>query len=797
MAESDSLSNQSTDNSDHEEDHSKSQRGPTKKAKPSKGKILIKYNKRGVPIGDGAKKLSSFLGCVARSMVPIAYERWLDVGGEIKKACWIYVTTHYILNPNSRKHTLQSIGTKWKNFKHYLHKKFILPLKDDPEADLLTPPAMYPHLKIDDWKLFVAQRLSKKWEEKSKKAKITRAQNKYNHHLSRKGYSGLIEEIMQETGKAEEEIDRALTWKRARELKKGGYDPDVKKIVDKIEKLEKEDKDVAVSCGTKDVLTQALGNEEQRGRVRGMGKFVSQQQYFYLPKTVKSYLEDEKKKMQQRLDKVEDDVARLQRGSNFNASEGASCQIWEDKKRAEVEVEEEDEAQEELLDNSCYLAVDVPSNIVAKGNVENDSLSGSENIEVMIEICFQGEALLPFPLREEFIEKVKDAPGYILMWPRHLVIQCSYLKKITKNAKKDIISLPAKKDEERKHEDKNAKMDDQKGAKKNDEKETEMGKESKKEKKRQREPDEENEKELRTKGYQLITGEAIKELKDKKKAKVNEKETMQRRMTRDQKNTRVRMEKSVPLRMAAMMVDGQVSKVDSIKVWCEDNLFGYDSFTYLTWTDFNKVFSMDELSGAVVTSYTMYLYEQIKNGSKGDHGICFMTPTATMQHERKAKARNVDDSSRLVAERLSKRNENHIILLPYNPGRHWVLGVLDMEKNTCYYLDSLGPMSVDVQFKHIVDAAIGLYNVQSGSKKMIKLKWVNSKCPIQPGSTECGYYVLKFMKEIVQQGVEVLENDNVSINSILIGGDTNEFTDADFDEIREEWATYVSNFIFR
>ncbi|KAK9057621.1 hypothetical protein SSX86_022457 [Deinandra increscens subsp. villosa] len=415
-------------------------------------------------------------------------------------------------------------------------------------------------------------------------------------------------------------------------------------------------------------------------------------------------------------------------------------------------------------------------------------------------LAFVDSALAPVQSRAGFdsffsIQTLAhDSDRGVFQFPFPFMLFClAYIrdnKKITKNAKKDIKSLPAKKDEERKHEDKNAKMDDQKGAKKADEKATEMGKESKKEKKRQREPDEENEKELRTKGYQLITGEAIKELKDKKKAKVNEKETMQRRMTRDQKNTRVRMEKSVPLRMAAMMVDGQVSKVDSIKVWCEDDLFGYESFTYLTWTDFNKVFSMDELSGTVVTTYTMYLYEQIKNGSKGDHGICFMTPTATMQHERKAKARNVDDSSRLVAERLSKRNDNHIILLPYNPGRHWVLGVLDMKKNTCYYLDSIGPMSVDVQFKHIVDAAIGLYNVQSGSKKMIKLKWVNSKCPIQPGSTECGYYVLKFMKEIVQQGVEVLENDN-------IGGDTNEYTDADFDEIREEWATYVSNFIFR
>lgn len=39
---------------------------------------------------------------------------------------------------------------------------------------------------------------------------------------------------MQETGKTEEEIDRTVLWKKARELKTGGYDADVKTIVDKI-----------------------------------------------------------------------------------------------------------------------------------------------------------------------------------------------------------------------------------------------------------------------------------------------------------------------------------------------------------------------------------------------------------------------------------------------------------------------------------------------------------------------------------------------------------------------------------
>ncbi|KAK9050807.1 hypothetical protein SSX86_030223 [Deinandra increscens subsp. villosa] len=260
-------------------------------------------------------------------------------------------------------------------------------------------------------------------------------------------------------------------------------------------------------------------------------------------------------------------------------------------------------------------------------------------------------------------------------------------------------------------------------------------------------------------------------------------------MTRGQRKKRVRME-SFAMSMAAMMVDGQMTQVDSIKVSCEDDLFGYDSFTYLNWNDFDSVFAMDVLSGAVISSYTMYLYEQIKNGGKVDHGICFITPTATMQFNKKGMIKNVDDSSRLVADRLKGRKGNDIVLLPYNPGEHWVLGVIDMKNMDCYYLDSLRPSSVNFQFKQIVDAAIGLYESQSGSKKTRKLRWVNSKCPPQPGFTECGYYVLKFMKEVVRQGIVVLQKDN-------IGGDSNQYTDADFDEIRAEWLGYACNFIFR
>ncbi|KAJ0580220.1 hypothetical protein HanHA300_Chr04g0126701 [Helianthus annuus] len=405
---------------DEDEDENKSKRGPTMmKNTNHKGKLVISYNNKGVPIGKEATKLSTFEGKAARTMVPITYATWPDVDENTKEELWQYVLAHFEVDPKSRTQTLQSIGDKWKNFKHTLYRDHIETQKDDPEEkkNLLNPPKKYPFLRKEDWKLFVAQRLTKEWQDRSKKGKRLRAHNKYNHHLSRKGYANLLVEMMQETGKTEEEIDRATLWKKARVLKTGGFQKDVRVIVDRIDELHRSEASGNVICGTNDVLAQALGTTEPRGHVRGMGKFVTQHQYFYLPKTVKHYLDDEKKKNDQRFNKLEDDLEKLKKGMT-NVSEAGSCQMWGNE-------DYEDDPLEDRLDNSCLLAVDFPSNIVAKGTILMDTCEGGETAKVMMEVALQGETLLPIPLEEEYIEKVKEAVGHILSWPRHLVIRCS------------------------------------------------------------------------------------------------------------------------------------------------------------------------------------------------------------------------------------------------------------------------------------------------------------------------------------------------------------------------------------
>ncbi|KAI7756762.1 hypothetical protein M8C21_002758, partial [Ambrosia artemisiifolia] len=115
--------------------------------------------------------------------------------------------------------------------------------------------------------------------------------------------------------------------------------------------------------------------------------------------------------------------------------------------------------------------------------------------------------------------------------------------------------------------------------------------------------------------------------------------------------------------------------------------------------------------------WVMLLDLQIKNGQKRDHGICFANPAIISPADRKPKSQ-------------------------HNIENHWVLAVLDMKAATCYYLDSLCPGSVFEPLRQIIDTATTVYSAQTSTGKRFKLRWVNTKCPCQPGFTECGYYVM-------------------------------------------------------
>ncbi|VVA40022.1 PREDICTED: PRUPE_6G193600, partial [Prunus dulcis] len=116
-----------------------------------------------------------------------------------------------------------------------------------------------------------------------------------------------------------------------------------------------------------------------------------------------------------------------------------------------------------------------------------------------------------------------------------------------------------------------------------------------------------------------------------------------------------------------------------------------------------------------------------------------------------ANSGTIADRSRLVAARLQKTDGEQIFMMPYNPGRHWILLIVRAKRETVYFLDPLpGHRVVDEEAKNIVNSAIKIYNSHIGRAGRKAVIWKTlSGTPKQPSSVECGYYVMRFMRDII------------------------------------------------
>jgi len=63
-----------------------------------------------------------------------------------------------------------------------------------------------------------------------------------------------------------------------------------------------------------------------------------------------------------------------------------------------------------------------------------------------------------------------------------------------------------------------------------------------------------------------------------------------------------------------------------------------------------------------------HLYEKTKNGTEKDHGFCFVGSAGISSVGQKSKGVHLEQASRIIAERMSNRQTNNFIVMPYNPG---------------------------------------------------------------------------------------------------------------------------------
>ncbi|KNA09792.1 hypothetical protein SOVF_150320 isoform B, partial [Spinacia oleracea] len=89
---------------------------------------------------------------------------------------------------------------------------------------------------------------------------------------------------------------------------------------------------------------------------------------------------------------------------------------------------------------------------------------------------------------------------------------------------------------------------------------------------------------------------------------------------------------------------------------------------------------------------------------------------------------------------------------------HWVLCVIDPYNNTVYYLDSLRTLEFIGNEKGIIGDLLEIVNTallqfrsdrELATKLKMNTKWIKIQCPCQEDYIDCGYYVMRFMKEII------------------------------------------------
>ncbi|KAI3881716.1 hypothetical protein MKW92_031984 [Papaver armeniacum] len=455
-----------------------SRRGPTtlSKAFRSSGglKKVVEYNELGQPVGLAAAQLSSYMGVLARHMVPIIHEKWSKVPRSLKDKIWCCLEGKFVLQPQNKRNLIQNVGALWRSFKSRLTRKYIMPFKDHEDL-FVHPPAMYKFIDKRHWEEFVKIRLSKNFQVRREILSTRWKKNLYPHRLSRKVYAGLMEQLVCKIGKKKRELssdglDRSILWKKAREDKNGNIPHDATK--ERAEKIS--------------------------GNVRGMGKFVSQGSYFH---TAQPKMQEEREARlrveaelcltKQRLDRVEEQLAlvlqtkggtapsfhnantkssseseRISRLETqlaiFMGIQGAEASIFSHQNHSassagsspKVVKDSEDKDVEDEINQtkrnigigkgkSCIICLETSGSSidVAKGKVFRskscDMLHnvpiGKGNVRVLVEEALKPSFCLPIPLKgEEEIFLIGDAERYHVAWPKKLVIKGKRVKRLMK-----------------------------------------------------------------------------------------------------------------------------------------------------------------------------------------------------------------------------------------------------------------------------------------------------------------------------------------------------------------------------
>ncbi|XP_012467833.2 uncharacterized protein LOC105786100 isoform X1 [Gossypium raimondii] len=224
-------------------------------------RIFVRINKFGQPVGPNSSKLSSFLGTVARNghRAPLNFIDWRALSDSYKDDMWEYVQTKFDIDPSGKSWVMQSIATKWRDWKADLKATYYDSLNTDEERLKVSDPRVVP----DQWPSLISYWNSEDTKKRCARNRANRQKHTCGHSSGTKSYARICEEEQNKRPDGKEPT-RAELYILTHTRKNGQpVDDTAAKLISKIREQEaKKQNTLQCSDESNDTLCQVMGEEQ-------------------------------------------------------------------------------------------------------------------------------------------------------------------------------------------------------------------------------------------------------------------------------------------------------------------------------------------------------------------------------------------------------------------------------------------------------------------------------------------------------------------------------------------------------
>ncbi|XP_065870011.1 uncharacterized protein [Euphorbia lathyris] len=206
----------------------------------------------------------------------------------------------------------------------------------------------------------------------------------------------------------------------------------------------------------------------------------------------------------------------------------------------------------------------------------------------------------------------------------------------------------------------------------------------------------------------------------------------------------------------------------------------HDDIIYIMSEDVTQLLIGDRLSVSILQVFMLAMIDRYPY--KFDlNSITFMCPSkvsATM-------LRSSPDASLKYMRHVMEQSSKRFIFCPYHKENHWILLVLSLANRVVHVFDSNKSGVHQFAIRLIMNKAFKNIQIGKGAHRNNQsLEWRSEKCSQQIGATECGFYVMRNMFEIVQYHSE---SENLTRD---FATKSMAYSEEEINDVRDIWADY-------